>query len=133
MCGLLLAKWSFAFLQRLIPDSLALSTTLNLDLQVLGFTLLLALATAVVFGLVPAFQASKIDLNDALKQGGGRSGLNVGGNRLRSTMVVIEVALALVLLVGSGLLIQISQVRVSIGLRPKCLDLAGGTPAQPVS
>ncbi|MBA3357258.1 MAG: ABC transporter permease [Pyrinomonadaceae bacterium] len=106
VCGLLIASVSFAFLQRLIPDGLALSTKLNLDLQVLGFTLLLALSTAVVFGLVPAFQASKIDLNGALKQGGGRTGLNAGGNRLRSAMVVSEVALALVLLVGAGLLIQ---------------------------
>ncbi len=106
VCGLLIASVSFAFLQRLIPDGLALSTKLNLDLQVLGFTFLLALSTAVVFGLVPAFQASKIDLNGALKQGGGRTGLNAGGNRLRSAMVVSEVALALVLLVGAGLLIQ---------------------------
>ncbi len=104
VCGLVLASW--AFLQRLIPDGLALSTKLTLDLPVLGFTLLLALLTAVVFGLVPAFQASKTDLNEALKQGGGRTGLNAGGNRLRSIMVVTEVALALVLLVGAGLLIQ---------------------------
>jgi len=104
--GLLLAAWSFAFLKRLIPDGLALSTQLNLDLRVLGFTLLLALLTAVFFGLGPAFQAAKIDLNGALKQGGGRTALNTGGNRLRSVMVVTEVALALVLLVGAGLLIQ---------------------------
>jgi predicted permease len=106
VCGLLLASWSFTFLQKLVPDGLTLSTKLNLDLQVLGFTLLLALLTAVIFGLVPALQASKIDLNEALKQGGGRTGLNVGGNRLRGAMVVTEVALALVLLVGAGLLIQ---------------------------
>jgi putative ABC transport system permease protein len=104
--GLLLASWSFAFLQRLIPDGLALSTKLNLDLQVLGFTTLASLLTAVIFGLAPAFQASKIDLNEALKQGGGRTGLSAGGNRLRGAMVVTEVALALVLLVGAGLLIQ---------------------------
>jgi predicted permease len=106
VCGLLLASWSFTFLQRLIPDGLALSTKLNLDPQVLGFTVLVTLLTAVIFGLAPAFQASKIDLNEALKQGGGRTGLNAGGNRLRSAMVVAEVALALVLLVGAGLLIQ---------------------------
>ena len=104
--GLLLASWSFAFLQRLIPDGMVASTRLVLDLPVLGFTILITLLTAIVFGLAPAFQASKIDLNEALKQGGGRSGLNAGGNRLRSVMVVAEVALALVLLVGAGLLIQ---------------------------
>jgi putative ABC transport system permease protein len=106
VCGLLIATWSFAFLQRLIPDGLALSSKLGLDPKVLGFTLLVTLLTTVLFGLVPAFQISKLDLNLALKQGGGRSGLNAGGNRLRSAMVVTEVALALVLLVGAGLLIQ---------------------------
>ena len=106
VCGLLIATWSFAFLQRLIPDGLALSSKLGLDPKVLAFTLLVTLLTTVLFGLVPAFQISKIDLNLALKQGGGRSGLNAGGNRLRSAMVVTEVALALVLLVGAGLLIQ---------------------------
>ncbi len=103
---MLFATWSFAFLQRLIPDGLALSTKLTLDPKVLGFTFLLMLLTAVLFGLVPAFEASKLDLNEALKQGGGRSGVNAGGNRLRSVLVVGEVALALVLLVGAGLLIQ---------------------------
>lgn len=121
VCGLLLASWSFVFLQRLIPDGLALSTKLNLDPQVLGFTVLVTLLTAVIFGLAPAFQASRIDLNEALKQGGGRTGLNVGGNRLRSAMVVAEVALALVLLVGAGLLIQtfIKLRDQYSGLRPE--------------
>jgi putative ABC transport system permease protein len=105
-CGLLLASWSFVFLQRLIPDGLTLSTKLDLDPRVLGFTVLVTFLTAVIFGMAPAFEASKIDLSSALKQGGGRTGLNAGGNRLRSAMVVAEVALALVLLVGAGLLIQ---------------------------
>ena len=106
ICGLLLASWSFAFLQRLIPDGMAGATKLSLDLPVLVFTVAITLLTAIVFGLAPAFQASKIDLNEALKQGGGRSGINAGSNRLRNVMVVAEVALALVLLVGAGLLIQ---------------------------
>lgn len=106
LLGVLLAWWSFAFLKHLIPDALALSTTLELDLRVLGYTLLVSLVTGAVFGLAPALQASKIDLHEALKQSGGRSGVSAGGNRLRSVMVVAEVALALVLLVGAGLLIQ---------------------------
>ena len=72
----------------------------------LVFTVVVPLFTALIFGLAPAFETSRIDLNEALKQGGGRSGLNAGGNRLRSAMVVAEVALALILLVGAGLLIQ---------------------------
>ena len=121
VCGLLLAVWSFAFLQRLIPDGMAVSTKLELDLPVLGFTLLITLLTAIVFGLAPAFQASKIDLNEALKQGGGRAALNAGSNRLRSVMVVAEVALALVLLVGAGLLIQtfLKLRNQYSGLRPE--------------
>jgi putative ABC transport system permease protein len=106
ICGLVLAWWSFAFLNNLIPEGLIGSTRLSLDPQVLFFTFLITLFTTVVFALAPAFQTSNIDLNTALKQGGGRTGLNAGGNRLRSAMVVSEIALALVLLVGAGLLIQ---------------------------
>lgn len=104
--GVLLAQWSFAFLVHLVPDGLALATRLDLDLRVLGYTVLVALFTGVVFGLAPALQASRVDLHAALKQSGGRSALSAGGNRLRGAMVVAEVALALVLLVGAGLLIQ---------------------------
>ncbi len=102
--GLLFAWWSFAFLQRLIPDGLIISTKLSLDPRVLGFTFFVMLLTALLFGLLPALQASGLDLNEALKQGG-RTG-NAGSNRLRSVLVVAEVALALVLLVAAGLLIQ---------------------------
>jgi putative ABC transport system permease protein len=121
ICGLVLAWWSFAFLQRLIPDGLVLSAKLSLDPRVLVFTLIVTLLTTLIFGLAPAFQVSNIDLNLALKQGGGRTGLNAGGNRLRSAMVVAEVALALVLLVGAGLLIQtFMKLREQYaGLRPE--------------
>ena len=118
-CGLLLATWSFAFLQKLVPPALA-STKLSLNLPVLGFTLLTSFVTAVVFGLAPAFQALKIDLNEALKASGGRAATSAG-NRLRGGLVVAEVALALMLLVGAGLFIQTflkSREQYS-GLRPE--------------
>jgi putative ABC transport system permease protein len=105
LSGLLIAWLSFAFLQKFIPDGLLGASILRIDLSVLAFTAVVTLMTAVVFGLAPAFQAARIDLNDALKQGG-RSGSQAGGNRLRGALVVVEVALALVLLVGAGLLIQ---------------------------
>jgi predicted permease len=103
--GLVFAYWSFAFLQQLIPPAMSLSTELGLDVRVLAFTLLIALAATVLFGLVPAFEASKADLNDALRRGSARAGFSAGG-RLQSALVVGEVGLAIALLVGASLLIQ---------------------------
>ena len=105
LIGLLVASWCFGFLQRLIPDSLSLLTSLKLDTPVLLYTLLISLLTGLIFGAAPALQAGKTDLTEALKANSGRGGF--GGNRkLRSIMVVAEVALALMLLVGAGLLLQ---------------------------
>ena len=104
--GLLLAVWSFEFLKKLIPEGLALSADLRLDAAALGYALAVSFLTGLVFGLAPTLQASRVELNEALKQGGGRGGLGAGGGRLRGALVVVEVALALVLLVGAGLMIQ---------------------------
>ena len=106
LLGMICAIWSFSFLRQLIPENMALTTRLNLDWQMLLFTLLVSLLTGVLFGLFPALQATRINLNEALKQGGGRSGFGLGGNRLRNALVASEVALALVLLIGASLLLQ---------------------------
>jgi predicted permease len=103
--GLIVAAGSFEFLKKLIPPGIVAST-LRLDLRVLGYALFISVLTGIIFGLVPALQASRVDLSEALKQGGGSSGLGSGGGRLRGSLVVTEVALALVLLVGAGLLVQ---------------------------
>ena len=118
--GLLLSMWTLAFLQQLIPAGLRESAVLALDLPVLGFTLFVSLLAGVIFGLAPALQASKIDLNDALKSTAGRAGGGAGQRRLRGAFVVAEIALSLVLLVGAGLLIQtLSKLRGQYaGLRP---------------
>jgi putative ABC transport system permease protein len=100
--GSILAYWSFAFLQKLIPEQMALLTSLTLDTRILLFTLLISLATGVVFGLVPALQSANVDLNEALKQG---TRVTSTG-RLRSALIVFEVAVSIVLLVSAGLLIQ---------------------------
>jgi putative ABC transport system permease protein len=129
--GLLFASWSFSFLGQLIPESMSLSTSLTIDLRVLGYTLLISLLTAVIFGLAPSLQASKIDLNEALKQAGGRTGLSAGSNKFRNGMVIVEVALALVLLISAGLLIQtfFKLINQYAGLRPEnVLTLRTGLP-----
>ncbi len=77
-----------------------------LDWRVAAFTLAAALLTGILFGLIPALQASKLDLVSALKEAGNRSGTSRRHNRARSTLVVAEVALALVLVAGAALLIR---------------------------
>ena len=78
----------------------------TLDWTVLGFTLLLSLLTGILFGLVPALHGSRADLNSVIKESGARSGSTGRKNMVRSLLVVSEVALAMVLLVGAGLLIR---------------------------
>jgi putative ABC transport system permease protein len=78
----------------------------TLDWAVLGFTLLLSLATGVLFGLAPAIHASRADLNMALKAAASRAGSGLGQAKARGSLVVVEVALAIVLLAGAGLLIR---------------------------
>src|SRR4029453_4660939 len=96
--GLAFAWWGLDLLLAAIPDELPFWMKFNLDGRVLGFTAGAALLTGVLFGIVPALQFSRHDLNEALKEGG--RGMETGGrSRLRSLLVVAEVALALVLLV----------------------------------
>ena len=71
-----------------------------------AFTIAISLATGIVFGLIPALQSSKTDLTTTLKESSGRSGTGFRQNKVRSILVVVEVALALVLLIGSALLIR---------------------------
>jgi predicted permease len=78
----------------------------NVDWRVLAFTALVSLGTGMLFGLIPAFQSSRTDLTTTLKESSGRSGTGFRQNKARSLLVVSEVALALVLLIGSALLIR---------------------------
>ncbi len=78
----------------------------GLDWRVLSFTLLVAVGTGILFGLIPALQAARTDLTSTLKESAGRSGSGFRQNKARSILVVAEVALALVLLIGSALLIR---------------------------
>jgi putative ABC transport system permease protein len=121
VAGLFCAWWSFSFLTQLIPDSMTLNAGVRIDARVFGFALLLSLLTGIIFGLTPALQVAKVDLNEALKQSGGRTGTGAGHRRLRSALVVTEIALALVLLVGAGLLIQtfLRLRALDIGVNPE--------------
>jgi putative ABC transport system permease protein len=104
--GLLLAWWGSDLLRALAQDSIPRVGEIAPDNRVLGFTLLVSLLTGVVFGLAPALQASRPDLNETLKEGGKGGGSGSRSGRARNALIVIEVAMALVLLVGAGLLIK---------------------------
>ncbi len=80
--------------------------TIRLDSRVLGFSLLLAAATGVIFGLAPAWRAAQTSLPGALKAGGRGGDVHFGGRRIRGALVVTEIALALMLSVGAGLMIR---------------------------
>jgi predicted permease len=103
-----------------IPRLAATGTNVSLDGRVLAFTALLAAATGIVFGLVPALRSSRTDLNSSLKDGG-RSGGGAQQNRTRSALIVVEMGLAVVLLIGAALLIRaLAAVRsVEPGFDPR--------------
>src|SRR6185503_10771469 len=103
--GLLLAVWGTELLIAMLPQGLLPSmAVVNVDWRVLAFAFATAITTGLLFGLAPAWQARKVDVNTALKEQAGKGGTARG--RLRGALVVAEVALSLVLLVGAGLLIR---------------------------
>lgn len=103
--GLLIAQWGIELLLAFKPADLPRLETINLDWRVLGFTLGISVITGLVFGLAPAWQASHASISQTLKEGG-RGMAGSARHRLRSGLVVIEMAMALVLLIGAGLLIR---------------------------
>ena len=104
--GLGLASWGVRILTALAPDDLPRITESGLNLQVLIFTTLVAIFTGILFGLVPALQATKPDLAASLKEGGRSGTETVTRSRLRSALITTEMALAIVLLVAAGLLLR---------------------------
>ena len=108
--GTLFALWSIDLLVGTVGDTIALTTPgwtdIRIDRGVLGFTLLISLATGVMFGLMPALQSAKPNLNKSLKEGERGSTEGFQRNRLRSLLVVTQIALAMMLLTGAALMLQ---------------------------
>ena len=121
LCGVLLATWGIDLISSLLPDSLPRGNEIAVNARVLGFTFGLALLTIVMFGLLPALQAARTDLRDSMNEGGGPGFGTRKQGRMRRVLIAAEVALALVLLVGSGLMlrtfIKLRQVDVGFNAR----------------
>jgi putative ABC transport system permease protein len=120
VAGLLLGLWAVDALVAVAPDSAPRLSEIRLDTTVLAFTAALTVATGIVFGLAPAVQSSRDDVTQALKEGG-RGGASAGGRTLRRALIVVEVALALMLLTGGGLLLQtfVRLQNTDLGFNPE--------------
>jgi len=128
IAGLLLATWGSKTLVALAPANVPRLAETRIDGWVLAFTFAVSLAASLLFGLAPALHASRVNLNDALKQGA-RAGAGGGAGRLRAALVVAEIALSVMLLAGAGLLIRsfIALQNVTLGFRPENVLLMGAS------
>jgi len=121
LLGVLLAAWGLDLLLAIGENSIPRVKEIRPDGLVLAFSLLISIATGLIFGLVPALHASRPDLNDALKEGSRSASGSVRSNRTRSVFVVAEVAICLVLLIGAGLMMKSFSrlLNVSPGFNPE--------------
>jgi predicted permease len=119
--GLLLALWGVALMTKLLPHDFPRAGEINLDWRVLAFTLFASVLTGILFGLAPALQISKTDVQESLKESGRGSSGSRRHNRLRNLLIVGEVALSVVLLVGAGLLFRsfLQLQSVNTGFTPQ--------------
>ncbi|HEV8482925.1 MAG TPA: ABC transporter permease [Blastocatellia bacterium] len=119
IAGLLLALWGMDLLVSRLPVNIPRLNEVEIERRVLGFTLVISLLTSVIFGLVPALHLSRVNLSEAFKEAA-RSLSGGAGHRARRLLVISQIALALVLLIGAGLMAQ-SFVRLShvrLGFEP---------------
>jgi putative ABC transport system permease protein len=118
--GLGFAYAGVRFLAWWNPADIPRVANVTLDLRVLGFTAVVALFTSVLFSIAPAIRAMRLDLNDSLKDGSQSTSSGAGRQRFRNTLVVLEMALAVVLLVGAGLMLRSlwALERVQLGFDP---------------
>jgi putative ABC transport system permease protein len=124
--GLLLASWAVALIVKFGPGNLPRLLEVSLDVRVLLFTFAVSVVTGLIFGLAPAIHCSRVNLNESLKESGGRASGSRASKRMRGALIVFETASALVLLIGAGLLIDsfIRLLRVSPGFNPEGVVIA---------
>src|SRR4051812_59335 len=107
--GLAFSHFGVRLIMAFLASRLPQSTEVGLSAEVLGFTAIISVLTGIAAGIFPAIHLSRSNVNQALKEGLGRTGSDSGGNATRSALVVVEVSLSLVLLVGAGLMIRSFQ------------------------
>jgi predicted permease len=137
--GLLVAGAALGVVRAIKPGNIPRLDAIGLDGTVLAFTVGVSVVTGLLFGLAPALRAAKLDLNSALKAGGrsaqGEGGLGSSRGRLRGLLVVGEVAIALMLLIGAGLLLKsfVRLQQVSPGFQPEgVVSMRVGPTARPI-
>ncbi|PYV38172.1 MAG: hypothetical protein DMG06_26330 [Acidobacteria bacterium] len=125
LLGLFLSVWGIEIFVALAPEWFAQIHQITINTRVLTFTLLVSILSGILFGLAPAWQSSKPNLNETLKEGG-RTSAGAARHRTRSALVVTEVALALVLLIGAGLMLNsfLRLQQVKPGFQPENLFTA---------
>ncbi len=125
--GALIGIWAVRAMTQLIPPQLP--NDVGLDARILAFVIGISACAVMLFGLIPALSASRVDVSEALKEGGERAGLGRGTHRLRGLLVIAETALALILLTGAGLLARsvYRLTEVDLGFDPHHLLLGETT------
>lgn len=131
--GLFLALWGVALMTKLLPQDFPRLAEISMDWRVLGFTLGASVLTGILFGLAPALQISRTDVQESLKESGRGASSGKRHNRLRNLLIVAEVALSVVLLVGAGLLFRsfIQLQSVNAGFTPQQVLTVRLTPSGP--
>jgi putative ABC transport system permease protein len=121
VAGLFIAVWGSVALVALAPHDIPRLSETTIDGRVLAFTFGVSVVASLLFGLAPALQASRIDLNEALKQGAARAVIGGRPGRMRNSLVVAEIALSVVLLAAAGLLIKsfVALHNVTLGFHPE--------------
>ncbi len=121
ICGVLLAYWLIRLLLLVAPSDIPRIAEISLNAEALGFSVLITLLAAVLFGLTPAFTSSRLNLNKPLSEGGSKMSGERSGIRTRGALIVAEVAVTVVLLTGTALVLRsfVNLTRINLGFDPR--------------